>query len=285
MHLQAPTHPCPHLAHHRRPQLQERLRGGPCGVRHHHGHAAVARGRQVWDDGEAHQVGQPKLPLDAVACGAGGRPGAVSAWERGGLRRVAPCSPQHTVDARTRARTRSAPDPWPKGRYRLPSASKYDMFSTTATHGTCSTRGGARVAVAARARAWACRVPVKRPCTGQPPLLPLPLRCPWPVPRSAHSHGHHPPGPPTMSLANMRMPLATSMKASFWGVVTITAAENATLWHSVSCGTAAGRGRVVGQGGAVRRRRALRPLLVACRPARPRPRTPGCRRCREESRQ
>lgn len=38
----------------------------------------------------------------------------------------------------------------------------------------------------------------------------------------------------TMSFANMRIPLATSMKASFWGVVTITAAEKATDWHSVS---------------------------------------------------
>ena len=38
----------------------------------------------------------------------------------------------------------------------------------------------------------------------------------------------------TLSLANMRMPLATSMNASFCGVVTTTAAENATDWHSVS---------------------------------------------------
>jgi hypothetical protein len=38
----------------------------------------------------------------------------------------------------------------------------------------------------------------------------------------------------TISLANIRMPLATSMKASFCGVVTMTAAEKATLWHSVS---------------------------------------------------
>ena len=29
----------------------------------------------------------------------------------------------------------------------------------------------------------------------------------------------------------MRMPLATSTYASFWGVVTMTAAENATVWH------------------------------------------------------
>ena len=38
----------------------------------------------------------------------------------------------------------------------------------------------------------------------------------------------------TSSLANMRMPLATSMKASFWGVVTMTAAEKATVWQRVS---------------------------------------------------
>jgi hypothetical protein len=33
----------------------------------------------------------------------------------------------------------------------------------------------------------------------------------------------------TLSRANMRMPLATSMNASFWGVVTITAALNPTV--------------------------------------------------------
>jgi hypothetical protein len=37
-----------------------------------------------------------------------------------------------------------------------------------------------------------------------------------------------------MSFANMRMPFATSMKASFCGVVTTTAAEKATDWHRVS---------------------------------------------------
>ena len=31
-----------------------------------------------------------------------------------------------------------SPLPSPKGRYRFPSASKYDMFSTTATQGTTS---------------------------------------------------------------------------------------------------------------------------------------------------
>lgn len=34
----------------------------------------------------------------------------------------------------------------------------------------------------------------------------------------------------TLSFENMRTPLATSMKASFWGVVTITAAVNGTTW-------------------------------------------------------
>jgi len=32
----------------------------------------------------------------------------------------------------------------------------------------------------------------------------------------------------TLSFENMRTPLATSMNASFWGVVTITAAVNGT---------------------------------------------------------
>lgn len=50
-----------------------------------------------------------------------------------------------------------------------------------------------------------------------------------------------------MSLANMRMPLATSMKASFWGVVTMTAALKATDWHSVSCGRAGRQGREAGR--------------------------------------
>jgi hypothetical protein len=43
----------------------------------------------------------------------------------------------------------------------------------------------------------------------------------------------------TASFANMRMPLATSTKASFCGVVTITAAEMATVWG----------GRGLGRGG------------------------------------
>jgi len=38
----------------------------------------------------------------------------------------------------------------------------------------------------------------------------------------------------TASFANMRMPLATSTKASFWGVVTTTAAVMATVWQRVS---------------------------------------------------
>ena len=39
---------------------------------------------------------------------------------------------------------------------------------------------------------------------------------------------------PTARRANIRMPFATSMKASFCGVVTMTAAEKATDWHRVS---------------------------------------------------
>lgn len=34
----------------------------------------------------------------------------------------------------------------------------------------------------------------------------------------------------TFSFENMRTPFATSIKASFWGVVTITAAVNGTTW-------------------------------------------------------
>ena len=38
----------------------------------------------------------------------------------------------------------------------------------------------------------------------------------------------------TAIFANMRMPLATSMKARFCGVVTTTAAEKETAWQRVS---------------------------------------------------
>lgn len=37
----------------------------------------------------------------------------------------------------------------------------------------------------------------------------------------------------TLSFENMRTPLATSMNASFWGVVTITAAVNGTTWKYI----------------------------------------------------
>ena len=39
----------------------------------------------------------------------------------------------------------------------------------------------------------------------------------------------------TCNLLNMRTPFSTSMNASFWGVVTTTAAVMGTTWHSVSC--------------------------------------------------
>ena len=38
----------------------------------------------------------------------------------------------------------------------------------------------------------------------------------------------------TLSLENILTPLATSIKASFWGVVTMTAAVSGTSWQRVS---------------------------------------------------
>lgn len=58
----------PHLPHHRRPQLQEGLGRGPCRLLHHHGPPVVPTRRQLGHDREAHEVGQPKLALDALAC-------------------------------------------------------------------------------------------------------------------------------------------------------------------------------------------------------------------------
>lgn len=72
--------------------------------------------------------------------GAAVRQGRKRARERQQSRRVALRStpaPSTTAQARRLGAPWRLPEPWPNGWYRLPSASKYDMFSTTATQGTC----------------------------------------------------------------------------------------------------------------------------------------------------
>jgi len=50
---------------------------------------------------------------------------------------------KRTMCGSPNSRWMRSPEPAPNGVYRLPSSpSKYDMFSTTATHGTCGSRVG-----------------------------------------------------------------------------------------------------------------------------------------------
>lgn len=136
------------------------------------------------------------------------------ALHRGGLlRRPKAAAPRSRPRSRPRRTWMRSPLPSPKGRYTLPSSPlKYDMFSTTATQGTC--RAGQTHVGGENRNSFG-------PARHLGPHGTAPLVCSSPATAA---------GAPTISLANMRMPLATSMKASFWGVVTMTAAEKATDW-------------------------------------------------------